>query len=81
MSRIIKLFVGVVMLAAIAFGGYSWLQGRELEMGFATIILAVLVGGAVAGILGMLLAVPAAACLRIAWFEVVEPRLAKFADS
>ncbi len=29
MSRIIKLLVGVVILAAIAFGGYSWLQGRE----------------------------------------------------
>jgi predicted PurR-regulated permease PerM len=58
-----------------------WLQGRELEMGFATIILAVLVGGAVAGILGMLLAVPAAACLRIAWVEVIEPQMAKFADS
>ena len=56
------------------------LQGRELDMGFATIILSVLVGGSVAGILGMLLAVPAAACLRIAWFELVEPRLAEFAE-
>ena len=56
-----------------------WLQGRELDMGFATIILSVLVGGSVAGILGMLLAVPAAACLRIAWFDLVEPRLAQFA--
>ena len=56
-----------------------WLQGLELDMGFATIILAVLVGGSVAGILGMLLAVPAAACLRIAWDEMVEPRLAGLA--
>jgi HlyD family secretion protein len=29
MSRIIKLFVGALILAGIAFGGYSWLQGRE----------------------------------------------------
>ena len=29
MSRIIKLFVGAVILAGIAFGGYTWLQGRE----------------------------------------------------
>ena len=57
-----------------------WLQGRELELGFASIILAVLIGGAVAGILGMLLAVPAAACLRILWVEVAEPQLVKFAQ-
>jgi predicted PurR-regulated permease PerM len=56
------------------------LQGRELDMGFATIILSVLIGGSVAGILGMLLAVPAAACVRIAWFELVEPRLAEVAE-
>ena len=29
MARIIKLLVGFVILAAITFGGYSWLQGRE----------------------------------------------------
>jgi HlyD family secretion protein len=29
MARIIKLFVVAVILAAVGFGGYSWLQGRE----------------------------------------------------
>jgi predicted PurR-regulated permease PerM len=58
-----------------------WLQGRELEMNFVTIILAVLIGGAVAGLLGMLLAVPAAACVRIFWAEVLRPKLATFAES
>ncbi|HXV77134.1 MAG TPA: efflux RND transporter periplasmic adaptor subunit [Candidatus Polarisedimenticolaceae bacterium] len=29
MSGIIKLLFGVVVLAAVVFGGYSWLQGRE----------------------------------------------------
>jgi HlyD family secretion protein len=29
MARIIKLLVGVGILATFAFGGYSWLQGRE----------------------------------------------------
>jgi predicted PurR-regulated permease PerM len=50
-------------------------------MNFVTIILAVLIDGAVAGLLGMLLAVPTAACVRIYWSEVVRPRLAAYADS
>jgi HlyD family secretion protein len=29
MARIIKLFVAAVVLAGVALGGYSWLQGRE----------------------------------------------------
>jgi predicted PurR-regulated permease PerM len=58
-----------------------WLQGRELEMGFVSIVLAVLIGGAVAGLLGMLLAVPVAACVRIFWAEVLRPKLATFAES
>lgn len=49
---------------------------RKLEMNFVTIILAVITGGAAAGLLGMLLAVPAAACVRILWGEVLEPKLA-----
>ncbi len=58
-----------------------WLQGAQLEMNFVTIILVVVVGGAVAGLLGMLLAVPVAACLRICWAEVVKPGLVRFAES
>jgi predicted PurR-regulated permease PerM len=58
-----------------------WLQGSQLEMSFITIILVVIVGGAVAGLLGMLLAVPAAACLRILWVEVMKPNLVRFAES
>jgi predicted PurR-regulated permease PerM len=58
-----------------------WLQGSQLEMSFVTIILVVIVGGAVAGLLGMLLAVPTGACLRILWIEVVKPELIRFAES
>lgn len=57
------------------------LQGRELEMNFVTIILAVLIGGAVAGLLGMLLAVPAAACVKVLWAETIRPRLISYAES
>ncbi len=58
-----------------------WLQGLELGMNFATIILAVLVGGALAGLLGMLLAVPTVACLQIFWGEVVKRKLIGYASS
>jgi predicted PurR-regulated permease PerM len=58
-----------------------WLQGSQLEMNFVTIILIVVVGGAIAGLLGMLFAVPTAACLRICWAEVVKPRLVGYAES
>jgi predicted PurR-regulated permease PerM len=58
-----------------------WLQGSQLEMNFVTIILVVVIGGAIAGLLGMLLAVPTAACLRICWAEVVKPRLVRYAES
>jgi predicted PurR-regulated permease PerM len=57
------------------------LQGSQMEMNFVTIILVVVVGGAIAGLLGMLLAVPAAACLRILWVEVMKPELVRFAES
>lgn len=58
-----------------------WLQGREMNMNFITIMLAVLIGGTVAGFLGMLFAVPVAACLGILWTEIVRPRLVRYAKT
>jgi predicted PurR-regulated permease PerM len=58
-----------------------WLQGSQMEMNFVTIILVVVIGGAIAGLLGMLFAVPTAACLRICWTDVVKPRLVGYAES
>ena len=58
-----------------------WMQGQELDMSFVTIILAVLIGGATAGLLGMLLAVPVAACLTIFWAQVARPRLVAYAQA
>ncbi len=41
MTRILKLLVGAAILAAIVFGGYSWLQGRESgDGGFQTVQVA-----------------------------------------
>jgi predicted PurR-regulated permease PerM len=73
--------VYAIVQASDDWGLTPWLQGRQLEMNFVTIILAVLIGGAVAGLLGMLLAVPTAACVRIYWSEVMRPRLATYAES
>jgi predicted PurR-regulated permease PerM len=41
----------------------------------------VLIGGSLAGLLGMLIAIPAAACLRIVSSEVVLPKLRQWAAS
>jgi predicted PurR-regulated permease PerM len=57
------------------------LQGNQLNMSFITIILAVFVGAAVAGLFGMFMAVPAAACIQIYWTESLSPRLKGFAES
>lgn len=47
-----------------------FLQGRQLNLSLVAIILCVLVGGAVAGLFGMMFAVPAFACLRVLWDEL-----------
>ena len=52
-----------------------------MNMNFITIMLAVLIGGAVAGFLGMLFAVPVAACLGICWTEIIRPRLVHYAKT
>ena len=51
-----------------------WLQGKEMNMGFVSITLVVILGSAVAGVLGMLLAIPLAACAKVLFEELVAPR-------
>jgi predicted PurR-regulated permease PerM len=46
-------------------------QGRAADLDPLTVLLAVLIGGSLAGILGLMLAVPTAACVKILWQEVV----------
>lgn len=50
-----------------------WLQSGQTNLRAVTIILVVIIGGVVAGILGMLLAIPVAACMKILFEEVVPP--------
>ena len=51
------------------------IAGRATRLDPVTIVVAVLAGGAVLGVYGMLLAIPLAACLKILVIRVVLPRL------
>jgi len=55
-------------------------QGAATDMDPLTVFLVVLFGGALAGLLGMLLAIPIAACSKIIAREVILPRLRKYAE-
>ena len=51
------------------------IAGRATRLDPVTIVVAVLAGGALLGVYGMLLAIPLAACLKILVIRVVLPRL------
>ena len=54
-------------------------QGAATDLDPVSVLLVVMVGGAVAGLLGMLLAIPVAACVKILAKEIVLPKLRKLA--
>jgi predicted PurR-regulated permease PerM len=57
-----------------------WIQsGGHIKMSPATILLVVLIGGWVAGVWGLLFAIPVAACIKIVLDEVVLPRIRQWA--
>ena len=51
------------------------IAGKATNLDPVTILVAVLAGGSVGGVYGMLLAIPAAACLKILLTDVVMPRV------
>lgn len=51
-----------------------WIQGRSNDLHPVTVIIVVMVGGAVGGILGLTLAIPIAASLKILLQELLLPR-------
>ncbi|MCH2160965.1 MAG: AI-2E family transporter [Phycisphaerales bacterium] len=51
------------------------IQGKATDLDPVSVVVAILAGGSLAGIYGMLLAVPAAACIKIILREVVMPRV------
>jgi predicted PurR-regulated permease PerM len=63
----------------------SWLitpiiQARSSNLTAVTIIIVVLVGGAMGGLYGLLLAIPVAACVKILGKEVLIPHLHQWAQ-
>ncbi|HRJ49004.1 MAG: AI-2E family transporter [Phycisphaeraceae bacterium] len=55
------------------------IQGKNTNMDTPTIVFASLAGGALAGVYGLLLAIPVAACLKILAQEVLLPRIHEWA--
>ena len=54
-------------------------QGKATEMDPLTVMLVVLLGASIAGLLGMLLAIPVAACIKILAQEIALPKLRQLA--
>tara|TARA_R110002072_G_scaffold303029_3_gene491494 strand:+ start:9647 stop:10753 length:1107 start_codon:yes stop_codon:yes gene_type:complete len=77
------LLASAVFAVVQAFEGWlltPWIQGKELSMHPLTILTLVLIGGAVGGLYGMLLAIPTAACGKILFQEVLSDRLQAWAE-
>lgn len=56
------------------------MQGGEMDMNPAVVVLVVAIGGSTAGLLGMLLAIPVTACLHLLFDQAVKPRLMQWAQ-
>lgn len=55
------------------------IQGKNTNMDTPTIVFASLAGGALAGVYGLLIAIPVAACIKILFLEVLVPRIRDWA--
>lgn len=56
------------------------IAGKATDLGPVSIFVAVLAGASLAGVYGMLLSIPAAACLKIWWREVLLPRIKDWSE-
>jgi len=83
-SWMVIVWPAVVYLVAQALDGWvvePLVQGQATNLDPLTVMLVVIVGGSLAGLLGMLLAIPVAACVKIACQEVLLPKWRQFAES
>jgi len=55
------------------------IQGKSMEMSVVAVLIVMFVGGAVGGLYGLILCIPAAACGKILLNEVYLPKLKKWA--
>jgi predicted PurR-regulated permease PerM len=78
----IVLWPTVVFIIVQSFEGYVLtpiIAGKVTDLDPVTIVVAILAGGSVAGVYGMLLAIPIAACAKILLKEVVLPSIRAWA--
>jgi hypothetical protein len=78
----ILLWPSVVFAVVQTVEGYvltPLIAGKAADLDPVTIVVAILAGGSLAGVYGMLLAIPVAACVKILLKQVVLPRLRAFA--
>lgn len=75
---------GVLVWPSVVFGIVQMVEnwvltpliaGKATNLDPVTILVAVLAGGSIGGMYGMLLAIPVAACLKIVWTDVVLPKI------
>ncbi|WP_447984898.1 AI-2E family transporter [Nitrospira sp. Nam74] len=69
----VVLWPSVVFIVVAFLEGWvltPWIQSRTMEMSGLTVLLAVLVGGAIGGVLGLLLAIPFIACAKVLMEEL-----------
>ncbi|MFK7788018.1 MAG: AI-2E family transporter [Phycisphaeraceae bacterium] len=74
----------IVYVAAQSLDGWvvePLVQGKATGMDALTVLLVVLAGGAVLGLLGIVLAVPVAACIKILSQELLLPKARAFAEN
>jgi predicted PurR-regulated permease PerM len=73
----------VVFVVVQSIEGYLLtpvIAGKATNLDPVTIVVAILAGGSVAGIYGMLLAIPIAACGKIAASRILLPRITAWAQ-
>ncbi|HEX7010128.1 MAG TPA: AI-2E family transporter [Phycisphaeraceae bacterium] len=74
----------VVYIVAQGLDGWvvePLVQGKATNLDPLTVLLVVLIGGSLAGLLGLLIAIPLAACVKILAQEVLLPKLRRWAAS
>lgn len=73
----------VVFMAVQFIEGWfltPWIQSRSTDLSTVTILIVLLVGGALGGLYGLLLAVPVTACIKILLKEMLLPQLEEWAE-
>ena len=67
--------VFAIVQIAEGYGLTPMIAGKATNLDPVTILVAVLAGGSVGGVYGMILAIPVAACLKILFTDVLLPKI------